>query len=353
MKRIEIFIKNIFLKILLLLKSGSHRNISPVFNRDSKILFIRLNRIGDALVVTPLLRQIKQSLGCKVHLLAAKSNYFVFNHNPGIDKVVVFNKGLNGFFEVLDYIRREKFDAVVDLHDDVSTTVTYLMAMCSAANKFGLEKGNGIVYTRTVEKLDAANHHVIDRILEMGKLFNLEIKKEDANVVYCPEENSVAEIKKVLSMKFQQKKFLIGINISAGSDARFWGIDRYKLLLQFLSVYDINVILLCSPRDIKYGETIVDGNSDMLFYTPSFDEFAAMISQLDLLFTPDTSTVHLASAYQVPVFGLYVHYNTNDMIWSPYKSDFDCVITKKPNLEDVTYTQVITQFQPFLEKYLI
>ena len=92
MKRIELLIKKLLLNLLLLFKSGKMKDPS-VFNSGSKILFIRLNRIGDALVVTPLLKLIKDNLRCEIHVLADKKNYFVFANNPSIDNIIVFNKG--------------------------------------------------------------------------------------------------------------------------------------------------------------------------------------------------------------------------------------------------------------------
>ena len=69
-----------------------------------------------------------------------------------------------------------------------------------------------------------------------------------------------------------------------------------------------------------------------------------------MLFTPDTSIVHIASAFCKPVFGIYVKYNTKDKIWSPYKSSFDCIITQNPTLENVRFESVIERFIPFLKK---
>jgi ADP-heptose:LPS heptosyltransferase len=71
-----------------------------------------------------------------------------------------------------------------------------------------------------------------------------------------------------------------------------------------------------------------------------------------LLITPDTSVIHLASAYSVPVFGLYVHFNTDEMIWKPYNSDFECVITKERTLDSIYYEEVERKLKIFLEKHL-
>jgi ADP-heptose:LPS heptosyltransferase len=72
---------------------------------------------------------------------------------------------------------------------------------------------------------------------------------------------------------------------------------------------------------------------------------------LNVLFTPDTSIVHVASAFEKPVFGLYVKYNTKDIIWAPFKSPFDCVITQEPTLANVSFGSVKQKFIPFFEKF--
>ncbi|HEX2867584.1 MAG TPA: glycosyltransferase family 9 protein [Ignavibacteriales bacterium] len=350
MKKVEIFIKNIFLKILLLLKAGNLSKEKPEFNEGSKILFIRLNRIGDALVTTPLLKEVKRQLKCKVHVLADKNNSFIFTNNPYVDKVVVFRKGFKGFFETLDYIKKENFDAIVDLHDDVSTTVTYLLAMAKAPNKFGLRKGNEEVYTRTVTKPDPRTVHVVDRVMALGELLNVEICKREINVNY--QLQSIRKVEKIIEGKFPDGKFILGINISAGSQARFWGVQKYRELIRFLKAYNIHVLLLCSEKELPQALEINEGVEDNIFHSPSFDEFASAIAMLDMLFTPDTMAVHLASVWNIPVFGIYVHYNTTDMIWTPYGSDFDGVITENNTLNDVTVKEVVDKLKPFLEKYI-
>ncbi|MDP4172996.1 MAG: glycosyltransferase family 9 protein, partial [Bacteroidota bacterium] len=273
MKKVEIFLKNLLLRLLLLLsKKKKRRSVVTEFDNKSKLLFIRLNRIGDALVTTPLLKQIKEELKCNITVLAAKSNQFIFSNNPSVDNVLIFNKGIGGIFEVLRNIKEEKYDAVIDLHDDVSTTVTYIMALCSAENKFGLKKGNEIVYTKTIEKLDSEKYHVVDRILQLGKLFSLKPPSDDINIEYCPQKASIEKMRKALSKRFETKKLLIGVNISAGSYARFWGVDRFQKLLAFLANYDVNVIVICSPKDINLALQIVKNDSKKIIYSPSFDE---------------------------------------------------------------------------------
>ena len=351
MKKIETFFKYFLLKILLVLNPVIKQTPLPKFTNSSSLLFIRLNKIGDALVTTPLFDGIKDQIGCRTIVLADKNNHFVFKNNPSIDKVIIFPKGLKGLFNVNKIIKDNDVDAVVDLHDDVSTTVSFLIAIANVKYKFGLHKSNSSLYTHTVEKLDPKNNHVIDRVLNIDSLFNINVNKKNVTVKYYPtliESNLVIEELRIMN---PQNNFLIGVNISAGSLARFWGVENYRLLFQEISKYDVNVVIFCSSNDFDLAKQIVD---EKYIYpiTKEFGIFAAAILNLSFLITPDTSVVHIASIKKIPTFGLYVQYNTEDMIWSPYNTDFEAVITKEPTLENLSFEEVKLKLIPFLENHL-
>lgn len=351
MKKIEYFFKNVLLKLLLIFNPVKKDILIPSFNSKSSILFIRLNRIGDALVTTPLLHEIKKQIGCGVIVLADSRNHFVFQHNPSVDEVIIYKKGLSGITGINKVIREKNIDAVVDLHDDVSTTVSFLVALAKVKYKFGLFRSNHSIFTHTVEKLNPSKFHVIERNLELGKLFNFNINKPEISVRYYPSEVAILKAKSELDKLNPRRQFLAGINISAGSDARFWGIDNYKKLFETLSNYNIKTVLFCSESDYQLAQQIIEKE---IIYPPTkeFGNFAAAIMNLNFLITPDTSVVHIASINKIPLFGIYVKYNTDDMIWSPYNTEFDCVITEEPTLKNMSFELVKNKLIPFLEKQL-
>jgi ADP-heptose:LPS heptosyltransferase len=348
MKKIEVFLKNILLKVLLSLSSPKRGRNKDNLNNFKSVLFIRLNRIGDALVSTPLLHFVKENTGCRIFLLADKKNYFAFNNNLDIDKVIIFNKGLMGIYDIIKLIREYDIDTIVDLHDDVSTTVSFIVALSRAKNKFALKKDNELIYTKTIERPNRSNVHVVDRLLELGKLFNLNPDKKQMNIHYYPKKESFEMADSFLQNRFDSNKFLLGINISAGSQARFWGINNYRLLLNFLKNYTINCLLLAKPEDFSLANEIID--EERFIFTSDFDKFCALISRLNFLFTPDTSTVHIAAAFNIPLFGIYVNYNTDEMIWTPYNTPYEAVITREPTLHNIKFNEVERKLKPFLDK---
>lgn len=331
-----------------MLSSRKRSSVSPDFEKVKSVTFIRLNRIGDALVVTPLFSILKKHFNFKITVLADRKNSFVFRNNPHIDEIVVFRKGFGGIKSALNTLNQS--DIVVDLHDDVSTTVSYLVALSKVPFKFALKKENYKLFSHTSTKPAPGQSHVIDRIIRILDLFSV-ADIADVNVEFYPSGNAIHEVEDKIKVLNPSGNFHIGINISAGSDARFWGEERYRELIKSIKekYNDVTITLLSAPDDKIAGETI---SRDLcnFYFSKSFEEFGAFISKLDLLFTPDTSTVHLASSAKIPMFGLYVKYNTENKIWYPYKSKYDCVITEEPNFDNLDTTQVIPKFLVFLEK---
>ena len=347
MKQIEIILRKFLIRILLLFSTRKTKSELPHFNSESKILFIRLNRIGDALVTTPLLHQIKKNIGCSVYVLADKKNHFVFNNCPDVDEVIVYEKN-GGIKRINEFIKKNNIETIVDLHDDVSTTVSFIVRFVNTKYKFGLKKFNEKLYTNTVERPDATKYHVIERTLEFTKLFGFEPNYYDVKISYKIKDTSSEFAEKRL--KNFKDKFLLGINITAGSDARFWGIDNFRQLIKLISGYNVNFVLFVTENKFTEARQITD-KKFIYPVSKDFDIFAGGISKLDMLFTPDTSVVHIASMFKIPVFGIYVHYNTDEMVWTPYNTDSESVITREPNLKNVTFEEVKMKFIPFFEKH--
>ena len=349
MKKLELFLRKILLNLLLIFSRRRMNSDKPILDRDSNVLFIRLNRIGDALVTTPLLTQVKQQIRCKVFVLADKKNHFIFEHCPAVDETYIYRKGLSGLKEIKSLISKNNIDTIVDLHDDLSFSVSYILRSVKVKQVFGLKKKTEKLYTQTVSKPDPTRNHIIERTLEISKLFGLTPDYRKANVYYKFNSDSLKYADDIISPL--EDNFLLGINITAGSDARFWGKENFIRLIESLKNYKLNYLLFTND---EYYQTAKEITSKKNIFPPNqdFDIFAAGISKMNMLFTPDTSVIHIASMMKIPVFGLYVKYNTNDMIWSPYDTDFDSIVTEEPTLHNVSYDEVKNKFITFLEKHL-
>lgn len=355
MKKIEIFFKKLFLRWILFSGRRKKSNTRIQLTKEDKVLCIRLNRIGDALVVTPFLHQLKITTGCEITVLADRHNHFVFRNNPDITNVMIYEKGAEGTGKLLKKINKTGYKVVFDLHDDVSVTVSYILKNLKANFIAGLRRGNAQLFTHLIDKPDSRKYHVIDRCLKLTELFEGHEQTETSTVKpairYFPSKEDIENVNRYFAGKFSGSEFIVGINISAGSMARYWGTENFRKLVGYLKEKKIEYLLLCSTRDIKLSLEI-DPYSERTYYTPGFGEFCAMVGKINLLFSPDTATVHLASIYNIPVFGLYVKYETEDIIWYPYNTRYEAIVTSSPTLKDVKFLKVMEKFDPFLNDEL-
>lgn len=350
MKKIEIFLRKFLLNIFLLLRRKENSVPIPELNEKSNVVIIRLNRIGDALTSTPFIRLLKKHCDCNITVVCSKSNHFIFRQKEFVDNLIVYDKKQNNLAKIIRAISDINPDLLIDLHDDVSFTVSMMVAFSSAKCKIGFDKKNNKLFNVRISRPDSRIHHIVDRNLAFAKALGINYNKNEVNIIYKPDDNSVKLADNFISERRLKDKFLVGINISAGNEARFWGVERYQKLIDFMSNnYDVNIVLLTDKKDLTKAEEISDGKI-IIFQDDKFDVFAAMISKLDFLITPDTSIVHIASAFEIPLFGLYVKYKTDDIIWYPYKSEYEVVITENPDLSSVDYETVVTKLKPFFER---
>jgi len=79
-----------------------------------KILFIRNDKIGDAVVTLPVLRDLRLNYpDIEIHVLCSEVNYFITKNAEFIDRAVIYDGSKWG--EQIKNLRAENYDAVIDL----------------------------------------------------------------------------------------------------------------------------------------------------------------------------------------------------------------------------------------------
>jgi ADP-heptose:LPS heptosyltransferase len=320
-----------------------------------KFLFVRQDRIGDVLVSTPLFEALKRKYPkAIIDALLSSNNHFVLANDPLIRKRWVYDKGLLSSLKLIREIRGEHYDFVIDLMDNPSATSTVICLISGARWTVGLEKENAYVYDIVVPLISRKDTHIVDRIARLLVPFGIDPLHEDLRIRYTVSDQARRFAQRVFERHGVIRAKTIGINISAGHDVRFWGVDNFRTLITLLRKKYRNhaILLLSKPSHKAHAERIVSGFANVFLSptTHSFDEFAALISYLGLLITPDTSAVHIAAAFGIPSVVLYVQSDKNLRIWDPYKSRSEVLIAEVDNLRVISPEDVFQASQRLLTK---
>jgi ADP-heptose:LPS heptosyltransferase len=320
-----------------------------------KILFIRQDRIGDVLISTPIFASIKGHYpSAIVDVLLSENNHFVLTNDLLIRKRWIYRKRAGKVISLVKSLRKEKYDFAVDMMDNPSVTSTVLCLLSGARWNIGIVKNNTYVYDIKVPMLSRSETHIVDRIAQLLTPFHIDPKAENLSIRYftSPQSDDFAE--QFLFVNQLCKHPLIGINISAGGEARFWGIKNYRALISFITEKypELCPILLYQPSDEEKGHMIVDGMKNVILspLTKTFDQFAAFIKKLDFLVSPDTSAIHLASAFNIPCVVLYVQSDKTLRIWEPYGTDYETLVTDQNDLSTISAESVQYALRKLIER---
>jgi len=81
-----------------------------------KVLIIQIRQLGDVLLSSPLAKALKENLkNCEVHFLTSQVGSEILKGNPYIDRIIPLKEGSLGELRTLPHIRKEKYDAVIDV----------------------------------------------------------------------------------------------------------------------------------------------------------------------------------------------------------------------------------------------
>ncbi len=305
-----------------------------------KILLLRQDRIGDLLVTTPFLRNLHNAFPeTQISILLSERNAVAKSCiKPYCSEIFVLNKSPLKFFKLIKQLRKENFELVIDLLDNSSVTSSILVRSLKTKFSLGFEKENKNIYTHIVTLPDKSKVHIVERIANLLIPFGLNPSNYDWSLEY--------PLKKISSLP-PKSMVRLGINISGSSRQKFWGVQNFIALINKIKTNFTLEILIFSTKDYlaEIRQIQSETNTSIANFTKDFDEFASLVASCDLLITPDTSVVHLASCFKIPVI-VFFHFIDEKfgMPWLPYKTNFSYLISSKNYYSDIEPNKVFDEF---------
>jgi len=340
LKRLEIGFRRLFIRGLRCLVQRQSLPLTGLEFNASKFLFIRQDRIGDVLVSTPLFRALKSKYpGAILDVVLSPHNHAALGQNPHIRRRWIYRKTPLGALRLIRWLRSERYDFAIDLMDNPSATSTAICLLAGARWNVGINKENAYSYDIVVPLLSRKEAHIVDRLGQLLIPFGIDPAKEKLVIEYETSEKSEVTVRDHWHRLGLEGKRVVGINISAGGEVRFWGAENFRRLLKFLErdFPTMPVLILHKPAHRHQAMDVTKGvKNAVLSPETTFDEFAAFVRRLTLLITPDTSVVHLAAAFGLPAVVLYVQSDPNLRIWEPYRTAHRALVTPVDDLSTIS-----------------
>ncbi|RLD75926.1 MAG: glycosyl transferase [Bacteroidetes bacterium] len=271
-----------------------------------KFLIIRFSSIGDIVLTTPVVRNLKQQVeAAEIHYLTKKQYAGILETNPYIDKVHILDES---FSELFAKLKNEHFHYIIDLHKNLRTLKVkrHLRNAAFSFNKVNWEKWLMVNF-----KINKLPHiHIVDRYLDTIKVF---IDKNDLQGLdYFIPQKDIVDIKS-LPKNFQNEYIAFAI----GAQHATKKLPDEKII-SICKKINKPIILLGDKHDSIIAEKVVEEVGSNIYNACgkyNLNQSASLIKQATLVITHDTGLMHIAAAFKkkiisvwgntIPEFGMY------------------------------------------------
>ncbi len=321
----------------------------------NKILIIRDGGIGDAICSYPLIRELKKYFkNSQIDIYASRNNYFMYKYVPEVNKVYLKHKKRHWIKTLSEVIKMRKVhydlaidDTVIRFHRSLYTMTInpkFALALAGKKERYGFNRENLSFYYKTYQAPKEIIHITEERlkVLEL-----LGIKNYDTKMCFYLPNKKNKEILDYIN-KFKNFK-LIGLNTDASHKNRTLNSKQIINLCKLLDNEKIKIIPFCIPSKLNYFENLIKNNNltnvILPFKTKSIYEAAEIVNKLDLIITPDTSFVHIASGLNIPTIGLFWNSPDKYILCAP-KSEVSVAlkpIGKEQNLSNIDIEEIACQ----------
>lgn len=308
-----------------------------------KILVIRLDEIGDMVLTTPFLRELRRNYPkAEITLVVKPAVYNLMELCPYVDKIKKFTK-INGRWAVFQNINRAKKFAYNELEQDYDLAIVprfdsdlYYMA---GAIAFYTGAGRRIGYAPWVlprkSKSDAGLEgfytdfvparegvcHEVERNLDILRYLGCTIENTSLELWIDKHDEQVA--KKLLSTGGGQR--LLVLVLSAGAKHKEWPIENYMGMVEFFRQENVLPILLGAGENTReYADVFCKACPEAIDLVGkcSLRETYAVMKQCEIFLGGDTGPMHMAVAAGLPGVALFFtqHAPESPIRFKPFNS---------------------------------
>ena len=278
-----------------------------------KILFFKLGALGDVLMSTPLIRQVRKNYpNAQIDFLIGQASSSVLKNNPYLNKILPFNqdifikKKIIQLFQLIKKTRKQKYDLIFVLDKHWSFNLTVFLFGIKKRIGFN-RKNEGIFLTKKVNYWKI--RHEINYYLDLGKIINLNIDYKNNKIDIFPSEKEKVKSKKIIKRN-KLKEFYILINSGGNNPAVNEQIRQipnslFKKLVIKWSKNNKVIFLAAQNEKNYYNDFILNKNCINLSGKTNVRESYELMKSAKLIITTDCGPMHMASAATNKIVSLF------------------------------------------------
>jgi len=280
-----------------------------VSDRPEKILALQFKYFGDAVLMTPALRALREKFPqSEIHLLVPEEFSPIFQHLPWLNRVWPLPRrrgsaSLGQIWPVIRALRREHFDRSMDFAgNDRGAILSFLIG---ARRRLGWAQSGGFLgrqfcYNERVELEDKMEHESA-RMANLLSAWNIAPSSLEAEIRADPALAAAAE------------KFLPGqtilCHVASSQPKKEWPLAHWVEFYRLANAAGLRVVFTTAlgerEQSLMTGLKKLAPDAPVLPPISELPLFLAVVNRAEVFISGDTGPLHFAAGLGVPVIALF------------------------------------------------
>ena len=300
--------------------------------RASRVLIVRLDDIGDVVLTSPLLRELRMNLpSAWITLVVRPEMLNLVELCPHVNEIITFDEAahcagspLLRHYHALrvssEHLWPRRFDLAIsprrgeDIHDSKSL-VYWSGAQCRVAYSERVTEDNppptpysDLLLSVAIEQ--APPQHEVQSNLDILRQLGGEVRDDSLELWLSPQDQQFAD-NVYLQNGVKDDDLVIGISPGAGSRRRMWPLQRFiDMAAIMIEKYKARILVIGGKAEIPLGEAITASLGSSVINSTgraTLRQAAALLSQCTVLLGNDSGPMHLAAALGVAIVEVSCH----------------------------------------------
>ena len=325
-----------------------------------KFLLVKLNHIGDTLIMTPTVHAIRKAYpNARIDVVVRKGCEGVLESNPDINNIFTIarpEKNKRSFWESLKenlllFSRTafRRYDYAFDLSnsDRAKLIVVLSLAKHRCINRWHAQLGwKERLFTDFSDFAWGRKHRVLQDFMTVRDILNFE---QEAGPLHLWTDDIDSEV--LLQQFHLGNKPYIVIHPTSRWSFKEWEPGRWRQVIEYLLSLDFDILLSCGPdpNEISAVEKLAEGFSGIRLTRgqTTLRELGVLIKKARLFVGVDTVAMHIAAAAQTPVVALFGP--SSEWSWHPWQTPFRLVLGECPCKQTRKFTCDKSRLLPCME----
>jgi len=324
-----------------------------------KILFLRYDRIGDMIITTPVFREFKKAYpNSEIYVLASKTNSEIIKFNPYINQIFINHKhSFISDIPVLFKLRKLQIDIAIEFDHSVVPHAILRLKIIEPKKIFSVKKDGryGVPGKQLLlyDSYSERNRNDHARDLWLRTIESLTGKVTDKNYEIFLDKKSKEKAEQFI--QHLGNDFYIGLNLEGAVKGKKISFSDFEELANTIKkiLPTAKIILFTYPkkRDQLNKKIKISNLTNVCLSYPTFSiiDLCALVMKVNLVITPDTSVVHIASAFDIPIISIHEKNLNSFNLFKPQSTISRTVFSGEPDsLKGFKISEVVKFFEEIM-----